>query len=302
MASEPILVTGASGFLGKEICHALSTDYTIDTLGRSSQNTYHIDLAKQTPTFEKQFSLVIHAAGKAHVIPRSKKEVDEFFQTNFQGTLYLLKGLENSGKLPQAFVFMSSVAVYGLEEGEMITETFPLKGETPYAKSKIQTELHLAAWCEKNKVKLTILRLPLLVGQNPPGNLGAMIRMIKKGFYVGIGSGAARKSMVLAADVARFIPQIVKLGGTYNLTDGYHPTLVELENAIAQKLARNIPCRLPDFVFRVVAKAGNVLGDKFPVNSHKFKKLTSSLIFSDVKARKMTDWKPHSVIDNLPVL
>jgi GlcNAc-P-P-Und epimerase len=300
MTSEPILVTGASGFLGQEICQALSTDYEIDTLGRSYQNTYRVDLSRQTPTFEKQFNIVIHAAGKAHIIPRTQTEEDEFFQTNFQGTLYLLRGLENSGKLPQAFVFLSTVAVYGREEGEMITETFLLKGKTPYAKSKIQAELYLAQWCERNNVKLTILRLPLLVGANPPGNLGAMIGMMKKGFYVGIGSGAARKSMVLAADVARFIPLVAKLGGTYNLTDGYHPALVDLENAIARNIGQKDFFRLPDSFLRLVARAGDVLGDWSPINSHKFKKLTSTLTFSDAKARVFAGWKPHSVIDHLP--
>ncbi len=302
MTHELILVTGATGFLGRIICQELSIDYSIETLSKSSGNTYRADLATDVPVFENNFRTVIHAAAKAHVIPRIGKEADEFFQINVQGTVHLTKGLERHGKLPAQFVFISSVAVYGCDDGEMIKEDFPLLGETPYAKSKIQAESYLEDWSKNNNIKLTILRLPLLVGQNPPGNLGKMIGWMKNGLYVGIGSGSARKSMVLASDVARFIPVVAKLGGIYNLTDGYHPTIFELENALAENQKRNKLYRLPDAFLRAVAKAGDVVGDKFPVNSQKFLKLTSSLTFSDAKAREIAGWKPHSVIDNLPNL
>lgn len=302
MANEPILVTGASGFLGTMLCHTLSEHHVVDTLGRSSGNNYNLDLAIHVPVFDKRFQTVIHAAAKAHVIPRSKKEEEEFFQVNYQGTVNLLEGLKNSEKLPNEFVFISTVAVYGLEEGDMIDETFPLGGETPYAKSKIQAEVYLREWCEKYKVKLTILRLPLLVGQHPPGNLGDMIRMIRKGFYIGIGTGSARKSMVLTNDVAHFIPWVAILGGTYNLTDGYHPTLLELENAIAKRLGKKKLYRLPDSLIRLLASLGDLLGARSPINSHKFKKLTSSLTFSDAKAREVANWNPHLVIEHVPDL
>ena len=44
---------------------------------------------------------------------------------------------------PKALVFISTVAVYGCESGELITEEHPLEGETPYAKSKILAEEYL---------------------------------------------------------------------------------------------------------------------------------------------------------------
>jgi hypothetical protein len=44
---------------------------------------------------------------------------------------------------------------------------------------------------------LYYLVLPLLVGENPRGNLGVMMRAIDKGYYFNIGGGKARKSMVL---------------------------------------------------------------------------------------------------------
>jgi nucleoside-diphosphate-sugar epimerase len=148
-------------------------------------------------------------------------------------------------------------------------------------------------------VRLTILRLPLLVGKGAPGNLGDMIRLIRKGWYVGTGRGEARKSMVLAEDIARFIPQVAALGGIYNLTDGYHPSVGEVEHALATALGRRRVIRLPYRVLLVVAKLGDVLGSWFPLNTSRLKKLDSFLTFSDEKARQTAGWNPRSVLAHL---
>ena len=44
----------------------------------------------------------------------------------------LCKALEKAG-IPKALVFISTVAVYGCEYGDLITEEYPLDGTTPYA-------------------------------------------------------------------------------------------------------------------------------------------------------------------------
>jgi hypothetical protein len=61
---------------------------------------------------------------------------------------------------------------------------------------------------DKNNVICTILRLPLIVGENPPGNLGNMIKSIKKRHFFLIKNNNSQKSMVLAKDVANYIPII----------------------------------------------------------------------------------------------
>lgn len=55
--------------------------------------------------------------------------------------------LENVG-VPKALIFISTVAVYGCEFGEQITEEHTLNGTTPYAKSKIMAEEYLTNWCK----------------------------------------------------------------------------------------------------------------------------------------------------------
>ena len=147
---------------------------------------------------------------------------------------------------------------------------------------------------KKNNVLLTILRLPLLVGKNPPGNLGSMIKGIQKGYYFNIDGGKAKKSMVLTEDVAHFIPVIANYGGVFNLTDGYHPSFFEISSAISKKNVLNIPL----FLAKFFAFFGNLIGDKAPINSRKLKKIVNDLTFDDTEARKY-GWNPKLVLNYL---
>lgn len=289
------LITGANGFLGGYIKKVYS-DSHFHTLGQS-KCTYNHNVSIDVPQFSCDYKTIIHSAGKAHSIPRNDKEVKAFFDVNVIGTKNILVGIENSGSFPNSFIFISTVAVYGKENGENINEDSPLLAKDPYGLSKIQAEQVVLDWCKKNNVTCTILRLPLLVGENPPGNLGAMIRAIKKGYYFNIGGGLARKSMVLAEDVADIIVKASEIGGIYNLTDGNHPSFYELSTALAIKNGKSKPFNMPYSIAKGISLIGDVFGSKFPLNSTKLKKITSDLTFDDTKAREVFGWKPRSVID-----
>lgn len=289
-----ILLTGANGFLGEIIMSKLSNEHQIITLSRN-HGEYQISLDCQIPKFAQAFDLVIHAAGKAHSIPKTQEEKKQFYDVNVLGTQNLLQGLEASG-VPKQFVFIGSVSVYGQEHGLNITEDFPLEAIDAYGLSKIEAEGLVQEWCKQHNVVCTILRLPLLVGTNPPGNLGAMIKGIARGYYFNIGGGKSKKSMVLAEDVAAFIPKIANIGGTYNLTDGYHPSFFELSCVIAKQLGKSVPMNMPLFVANGIGFLGNFLGNNAPINSLKLKKITADLTFDDSKARS-AGWKPRRVLD-----
>jgi nucleoside-diphosphate-sugar epimerase len=293
------LLTGANGFLGAYLKSALLKFGPVDTMGRSA-STWNVDLASEMPILNKSYRLVVHSAGKAHIIPKDALEKQQFFDVNVKGTENLLKSLEFSGSLPHAFVFISSVSVYGLEAGLDINENHSLNATDPYGMSKIQAEELVTAWCNKNNVICTILRLPLIVGENAPGNLRSMINSIKKGYYFNIGGGKARKSMVLAKDVAETIVSAAEVGGVYNLTDGHHPNFKELSAAIAKQLNKPVPSlNLPVSVAKLLGRVGDLLGERAPIDSLKIKKITSHLTFNDDKARKLLNWNPTSVVEGL---
>jgi nucleoside-diphosphate-sugar epimerase len=290
-----ILLTGASGFLGKSIVTELNK-FHIDTIGRAKGDKIKFDLtSSQIPLIVDQYDVVIHVAGKAHCIPKTKDAIHEFFNVNVKGTSNFLKGLENCNLL-KSFVFISSVAVYGLETGTMISEDYPLLAKDPYGKSKIEAEQLVYDWCKANGIICTILRSPLIAGPNPPGNLRVMIDGIKRGYYFNIAGGKAKKSIVLAKEIAKIIPVAANIGGIYNLTDGYHPNFLELSQLVAKQLGKSNPLNIPMWMAKLMAKVGDLIGSKAPINSDKLIKITSDLTFDDSKATQVLGWKPTPVL------
>ena len=288
------LLTGANGFLGRNIKEAFGKEQPI-TLGLTGCDI-NADLSLNVPEFKTSFQKVIHAAGLVHTLPSTDVDAQRFFSVNATGTANLLMGLENLRPLPRFFIFISTVAVYGIEEGENINESVPLNGSTPYALSKIEAENLVSNWGREHGVSTLILRLPLIAGVDPPGNLGSMIKAIKKGYYLRPGNGSARKSMVLASDVAAFLAVCKEHTGIYNLTDGYHPAVRELDDAIARKLNRRIR-QIPEPLLKIVSSAGDYL--RFlPLDTGKLQKLTSSLTFSDQRARNEIGWISNLVVQS----
>ncbi len=289
-----ILLSGASGFLGKEMLSSWNDHHEVITLGRSSSLMITCDLSTTIPDLPP-VDMVVHAAGKAHIVPKTDEEKNDFFNVNVLGTINLLEALKQN-QLLKKFVYISSVSVYGLSHGNNINENAPLLARDPYGKSKIEAEKLISEWCIKRRVEYYILRLPLIAGKNPPGNLGAMIKGIKSRRYLSIGKATARKSVVWAEDVAKLIPSLSGHSGIFNLTDGYHPCFKEIENVIARAFHKKNPLAIHMFLANIIGLAGNLLGKKSPVNSDKIKKITASLTFDDTKARKLLYWQPTNVI------
>jgi nucleoside-diphosphate-sugar epimerase len=286
------LLTGASGFLGTYIlAHLTEVGNEVLTVGRSAVNGVLCDLKSEVPQLEgsHEFDMVIHNAGLAHRVPKNETEGKEFFEVNVGGTKNLLHALTSLRKKPKCFVFVSTVAVYGIEVGEGIDENHALLGESPYAKSKIEAEKLVQDWCDINVVNCVILRLPLVVGEQAPGNLGAMERAIKKGYYFRLGSGNARRSMVNALDVAKLLPSLVNIQGIYNLTDGKHPRYREFDVLLAKKYGKSIRS-IPRVLGKILAKIGDLI-PYFPLNTYRLNKLEESFTVSDLKARRELIWK-----------
>lgn len=294
---EKILFTGGTGFLGKNVRPILDKEYEVTTCGITSEDMIKANLAKETPKLDKHYDIVLHACGKAHVVPKTEAEKKAFFDVNYTGTKHLCEALEKVG-VPKAIVFISTVAVYGCEYGDLITEEHPLEGKTPYAKSKIMAEEYLTEWCKKNNVVLGILRPSLLAGKDAPGNLGAMVNGVRKGFYMNIAGGKVIKSILMAEDIARILPSLVEKGGTYNVCDTRQPSFGELSASVAKQLGKRKPVSIPYWMAWCMAKVGDLLGSKAPINSYKLEKMTKSLTFSNEKARRELGWEPLDVLTN----
>ena len=297
---EKLLFTGGTGFLGKNVMPVLKEKYEVTTCGITKNDMIKANFVTDIPELPEKYDIVLHACGKAHVVPKTEAEKKAFFDVNFTGTKHLCEALEKIG-IPKTIVFISTVAVYGCEFGDLITEEHPLEGKTPYAKSKILAEEYLTEWCKKNNVVLGILRPSLLAGKDAPGNLGAMVNGVRKGFYMNIAGGKVIKSILMAEDIARILPSLVEKGGTYNVCDTRQPSFGELSISVAKQLGKGKPMNIPYWMAWCMAKVGDLLGSKAPINSYKLEKMTKSLTFSNEKARKELGWEPLDVLDNYKI-
>ena len=294
-----ILLTGSSGFLGKIILNEISKFNSVDTLNRNS-STYNCDLSIGIPDISKKYDLIIHAAGIAHNTSKTLSESSIFHNINVIGTENLLKGLEKRS-IPSKFLFISSAGVYGLVSGKNIDENVPLLSKEPYGKSKIECEKLIIEWCEKNQVVYTILRLPIVVGTNPTGNVGELIKGIKSNYYFTIAGGKAKKSMVLATDVTKYLIIASEIGGIYNLTDGYHPSIYELSNLIHKQVKNLWLPNMPLSIAKLLAIIGDRVTNKFPLNAEKVTSIISEITFDDSKAKNAFGWAPTYVLDGFKI-
>lgn len=322
----PLLLTGASGFLGRNIIGRLGQCYSVTTLGRSATCDIVADLAAGVPTLTGQFDVVVHAAGKAHELP-GKENDDDFRRVNVGGTANLCRALEETG-LPKAFVFISSVAVYGEEAGANVTEDHPLDGTSAYARSKIEAEAIITDWCARHGVPLAILRPALIVGPHATGNMEAMIRGIRCGFYVNVAGGKALRSIVAAADMAEVILKAIGRNDIYNICEQRQRTVAEIARRIADLTGRRHLPSLPLWLARAAALPGDLLNTlpnrhantrhspqtnahptrhanahlrRWPLDSYRLRKLTESLTFDSTKARRDLQWHPLDALATLSI-
>ena len=286
--------------MGRNVRPILDKIYDVTTCGITSDDMLKANLANEVPALDKHYDIVLHACGKAHVVPKTEAEKNAFYAVNLDGTINLCKALEKV-EPPKALIFVSTVAVYGCETGTDITEDHPLLGKTPYADSKIKAEKFLQEWAGKNNVTLGIVRPSLIAGPNPPGNLGAMINGIKTGRYLSIVGSKARKSVLMVDDIARLVPLLAEKGGVYNVCDSYNPSFMELEEVICKQLGKKLPISIPYWMAKSMALVGDCLGNKAPINSLKLDKITKPLTFSNKKATEVLGWKPTSVLDNFKI-
>lgn len=297
---EKLLFTGGTGFLGRNIKPILDKNYEVTTIGIMDADMIKANFVSDIPQLPERYDIVLHAAGKAHIYPKTDAERQAFYDVNLKGTIHLCDALEKVG-LPKAFIFISTLNVYGDEPGNMNTENDrPLVGSSPYADSKIQAEKYLTEWCKKKNVVLTILRPALLAGKGAPGNLGAMINGIRTGAYLSIAGGKAKKSVLMVDDIAHLVPLVAEKGGVYNVCDDHNPSFGELEATIAKQLGKRKPINISYWMAKCLALVGDVFSF-FPINSARLEKIVTSDTWSNEKAKRELGWKPMDVLENYKI-
>ncbi len=251
---KKILVTGATGFVGKAVVSELAKgDYDIYTCAKSPQpkppelpNYFSVDIASPESVEQlagklTEIDCVIHSAGLAHQF-KAPKDPQIFSRVNAEGTRNIAqmaadKGIKN-------FVLVSSISVYGDGKPNPTVEDYPCRPAGPYAVSKYEAELAAKEVCEANNIALTVLRLATVYGEGDVGNVLRLIKLIDSGKFFWTGDGGNNKSLLFVSDAARACHFAVEKNqaGThiYNVTDTPH-TMREIVEEIARQLGKKIP-------------------------------------------------------------
>lgn len=269
-------ITGYSGFLGRDICRELmSSNYEVVKLGRSLDAQIKVDLSNYSQPNLTSLDVLILCAGLAHKKAQSERDYD---LVNNVSTIRLVNDAYKAGV--RKIVFISTVAVYGKSQGINISESNSDLPSTAYGKSKYNAEQELKKVFQLNgDIDLLILRLPLIVGKEAPGNLGKLEKSILSGNHISLAGNTAKKSIVFRSDVSRtivaWLKNEVKGEKCINLVSG-NPTFNEVENHLAKIHNKSI-VRIPlTPLFALISFLYRSLRIKIPLLS----KVGLSLTFS----------------------
>ena len=278
---KSILLTGHTGFLGSVIYKELKKSFHVLTAGRDVSCDYILDFSNWNGALELIHSVdaIVHVAGLAH---NKAKSNEELIAVNTTSVEHLLT-LAVKNKI-QTFIFISSTAVYGRTYGINIPEKSSLRSKSNFATSKREAEKVIESFNLGSKL---ILRLPLVLGPNPPGNLGRLLKSISSGSHIYLQGNNAQKSVVFASDVANFIShwllQPTRDSGIVNLCNQTAPAFNWIENAIAETVSHSFRFRVPiKFLWATVDRIKAKLNISVPLIG----KLFYSLTFSDQLARE----------------
>lgn len=252
-----VLVTGATGFIGREIVSELSEgEFEIYQIGNSNvksqfskEKFFKVDITSFEEVCEleqlKEADAVIHSAGLAHQFGNIEKE--KFQKTNVEGTKNILE-LAVILKVKH-FVLISSTAVYGTEKKfgknvKVTDESAACRPQTFYAESKLEAEQAAMEVCGQNNINLTIFRLSPVIGEGNAGNVARLVEAIDKKRFLWIGGGENYKSLIYKKDVARACREILmkKKKGTEIFNLAAAPILMrDFVGDTAKNLNKKIP-------------------------------------------------------------
>lgn len=270
------LLTGANGLLGHYLKPILQQiDHTeLTTLGRSAANDIVCDLEQEMPHFiDKYFTAVIHAAGT--------EQEQNALSLNLEGTRRLLQALAD--KDIKYFVYISSVEVYGKQDGLGIDEQEHLWAANKVGQSKALAEEEIRKFCDEKGIILTILRPVTMFGKDMRGWGQRMASQVLAGTYLNIRQADATVSLVTALDVARIIPKLYTKGGVYNVTDGKAHSLRDLAMAMGNNRgAAKKPFWLPLKWAQLLARLGDAVPFmRFLLDSDELKRRMTSITYSN---------------------
>jgi dTDP-glucose 4,6-dehydratase len=294
-----IMVTGASGFLGREVCKLLEEKsivvIRVDKVAGPETHTLNVcssafqDLVRSTKPVG-----IIHLAGVQYLKPVKPKNRTAFFRENVDMARTLAK-VSSEVESVSHVVFVSTDMVYGKVPRSPVATSLEPKPIGPYGHSKLAAEQILADSININHPVLTIFRPRLIAGSGRLGTLSTLGRLISVNLPVPIfGSGLNRYQLVSKQDVAKAIWNSLNLraAGVFNLGSDNPPTVRDLISSTIRSLhSHSLMLRIPNGPSLALLRFLDKFGMS-PLSPEQFEiaGLDYVLDTSDTKAR--LQWEP----------
>ncbi|OTP12314.1 hypothetical protein A5844_000546, partial [Enterococcus sp. 10A9_DIV0425] len=202
---KKILITGEHSYIGtsfKKWMMQFGEAYQIDSISVRGKEWRKHDFSS--------YDTVVHLAAIVH-----KKDVSSelYFKINRDLAVEIAKKSQKE-KVKQ-FIFFSTMAVYGLEEGIITKKTIPHPINN-YGKSKLEAE-NLIRTLNTSKFKVLIIRPPMIYGPHAVGNYAKLSKLAKViPFFPKVNN---KRSMLYIKNLNAFI----KLGIDFDLSGTFHP-------------------------------------------------------------------------------
>jgi len=299
------MVTGASGFVGRNLLEALSgiDGYVCSALSRSAVSiagvsSLRFDGFEDLPLLARCLQgqhVVIHCAARAHVMKEAEADsLAAYREINVEGTLSLARAALTAGV--QRFIFISSIKVNGesTPEDSVFTPSDLPNPVDPYGVSKHEAEVALRQLVEGSSMELVIIRPPLVYGPGVKGNFETLVKLCGKGFPLPFGAIKNARSYVsidnLVSLIVRCIDHPKAANQTFLVSDGNDLSTPVLLSAIGQALGVRllllpVPSAWMDAILRLFGKGA--IADR----------LFGSLRADITKNWELLGWKPEVSVE-----
>lgn len=299
------LVTGANGFVGKQLCAELFRQgYAIRAAVRSENA--RIDDAEQAIVGSigggtdwtaalHGVDVVIHLAARVHVMRETAGDpLAEFLEVNLHGTANLARQAVQAGV--KRLVYVSSIKVNGEETigGHYYTELDDPSPQDSYGISKREAEQTLHRVAAETGLEIVIVRPPLVYGAGVKGNFAQMLKILAKGIPLPLASVHNLRSLIYVENLVDALivcaTHHAAAGQTYLVSDGEDISTSDLLHQLGVAMgrpARLFPCppALLKLAGRLTGKAGQV------------ERLLGSLRVDSGKIRRELNWIPPYTLE-----
>ena len=304
-----ILVTGASGFIGRHLVDELiRRRFSVRVLVRKKASIpFHHgqveicfgDIADPA-SLEKAVEGVDRVFHLAAVINLEQESMRGYQAVNVTGTKNLFKAIKARNVKPRRFVFCSSVGVYGRLQSIPADENTPCHPINYYEKSKFEAEEAVRAFGRAMQIPISIIRPSWVYGPGDRRTFKLFQAINKNRFWI-IGHGKTLVHPVYVSDVAQgLVKSAFKAKGendTFIIAGRRYVSLKRLVTTIAKALNKKIPkIHIPVFMAKTIAKGLEKVYAPFhsipPVSSRRLEFFLKDQAFDISKARREIGYRP----------